>query len=600
MPARADQFGTVIRERLPVAASPPARDARARPDRYEERDLSRSRGRIPIALVAFGGYLLVSFCYFGVPVLTASGRPYVGSGLDPEIFIWAFAWWPHALLHGENPFYTHALWVPTGYNLAFTATAPGVAIMFAPVTLLVGAAAAYNIAAVALPALAAWTAYLLCRYLTGKVWPSLVGGYLFGFSSYMLGQEEGHLHMTSVFLLPLIALLVVRYVDGNLLERDIVVRLGLLLGLQCWFSLEVFATASVALATAVVVAGIVSPAIRPRLRSLVVAITGAYLIAAVLVSPLLYSIGSSYGTTSLNLPEDYSSDLLNTVIPTGLSLSGAHWATALVHFPTNDAEAGGYLGLPTLVILVLFARRRWRTPGGRFLLASVALALVASFGTAFYVGGHRVMWLPWTWLTYTVPFDNVLPVRLSLYVSLASSVIIAIWMASSRHRIAALLLPVLAVLAVVPMLGHGYWKTTPVRPRFFTTGLERSCLRPRESILAIPYNNHGDSMLWQAESNFRFRLAEGYVTVVWPQSYRSSPDVFPALQGGDRPPSGPPGKTVAFARSKGVSIILVSQQSDQAGWARYLATAIRPRRIGGVYLFPIRKSSVPAGCRATA
>lgn len=583
-----------------MAAPGHPQSLRDRHDRFAtrpvERDRPRVRDRTPIALAALGGYLLVSFCYFGLPVLTASGRPYVGSGLDPEIFIWAFAWWPHALLHGENPLYTHALWVPTGYNLAFTATAPGVAILFAPVTLLVGAAAAYNIAAVAMPALAAWTAYLLCRYLAGKVWPALVGGYLFGFSSYMLGQEEGHLHMTSVFLLPLIALLVVRYLDRTLVDRDIVLRLGFILAVQCWFSLEVFATASVALAAALVVAGIVSPAIRPRLRSLVVAITGAYLIAAVLVSPLLYSVGSSYGSTSLNLPEDYPSDLLNSVIPTAISLSSAHWATALVHFTANDAEAGGYLGLPTLLIVALFARRRWRTAGGRFLLASVALALVASYGTALYVGGHRVIWLPWTWLSYTVPFDNVLPARLSLYVSLACSVIVAIWMASSKHRTATMLLPGLAVLAIVPMVGHGYWKTTPVRPSFFTTGLYRSCLRQGESILAIPYNNHGDSMLWQAESNFRFRLAEGYVTVVWPQSYTNSQDVFPALQGNGRPPSGPPSKTISFARSKGVSIILVSERTDQAGWARYLSAAIRPRQIGDVYLFPLRKSSVPLQC----
>ena len=65
------------------------------------------------------------------------------------------------------------------------------------------------------PALAAFTAYLLCRHLTRSLWASLVGGYLFGFSSYMLGQEQGHLHMTAVFLLPLIALAVVRYVAGR-------------------------------------------------------------------------------------------------------------------------------------------------------------------------------------------------------------------------------------------------------------------------------------------------------------------------------------------------------------------------------------------------
>ena len=47
-------------------------------------------------------------------------------------------------------------------------------------------------------------------------WPSLAGGYLFGFSSYMLGQEEGHLHMTAVALLPLVALVLLRHLRGDL------------------------------------------------------------------------------------------------------------------------------------------------------------------------------------------------------------------------------------------------------------------------------------------------------------------------------------------------------------------------------------------------
>ena len=66
------------------------------------------------------------------------------------------------------------------------------------------------------PALSAFTAYLLCRHLTRSTWASLVGGYLFGFSSYMLGQEQGHLHLTSVFLVPLIALATIRYLQGEL------------------------------------------------------------------------------------------------------------------------------------------------------------------------------------------------------------------------------------------------------------------------------------------------------------------------------------------------------------------------------------------------
>ena len=49
----------------------------------------------------------------------------------------------------------------------------------------------FNVAELLVPAVSAFTAYLLCRHLTRSLWASLVGGYLFGFSSYMLGQEQG-------------------------------------------------------------------------------------------------------------------------------------------------------------------------------------------------------------------------------------------------------------------------------------------------------------------------------------------------------------------------------------------------------------------------
>ena len=63
------------------------------------------------------GYLLVAFVFLGLRPLVAGGHHYVGYTYDPQIFIWALAWWPHAILHGQNPFVTHAIWAPDGVNL---------------------------------------------------------------------------------------------------------------------------------------------------------------------------------------------------------------------------------------------------------------------------------------------------------------------------------------------------------------------------------------------------------------------------------------------------------------------------------------------------
>jgi hypothetical protein len=73
------------------------------------------------------------------------------------------------------------------------------------------------VAELAAPALAAWTAYLLCRHLVGSFLPALSGGFFFGFSPYLINEfGQGHPNLSLVFLVPLAAYLVVRLLDGSL------------------------------------------------------------------------------------------------------------------------------------------------------------------------------------------------------------------------------------------------------------------------------------------------------------------------------------------------------------------------------------------------
>ena len=166
-------------------------------------------------LAALLGYGVLGFLFLGLRLVVDPGGRYVGFSSDPKVFIWCFGWWPHAILSGQNPFISSAVWAPSGVNLMWAASVPGLALLFAPLTLLVGPVDSYNAASVLLPVLAAWTGFMLCRQLTRAMWPSLVGGHLFGFSSYVFAQE-GHPNISAVFLVPLIALVIVRYVEGQL------------------------------------------------------------------------------------------------------------------------------------------------------------------------------------------------------------------------------------------------------------------------------------------------------------------------------------------------------------------------------------------------
>ena len=159
----------------------------------------------------------MSLALFGVPCIRHLGSRIVASDpIDSSQFMWFFAWWPHALLHGLNPFVTHVMFVPEGFNLTWATGMPGPSLLLAPLTLAFGPAVTWNVIQLASPALSAWTAFLLCRHVTRRTAPSLVGGYIFGFSPYMLTHLTGGPYLALVPLLPVFVLLVLRRLEGSI------------------------------------------------------------------------------------------------------------------------------------------------------------------------------------------------------------------------------------------------------------------------------------------------------------------------------------------------------------------------------------------------
>ena len=484
--------------------------------------VARRRGTGGLVLV---GYTAIAFAYLGAPLLPHPGRDLIGSGRDPQIFVWAFAWWPHAILTWQNPFVSHAIYAPGGINLAWVTSVPGLAIVFAPVTLLFGPDLSYNLAQMLMPALSASTAYLLCRHLTRSTWAAIVGGYLFGFSSYMLGAELGHLHLTSVFLLPLIALAAIRYLEGEIDGRGVCWRLGVLFGLQFWISTEVCVSAAFVLVLALLLAYGLLPDTRERLRRMVRPLAGAAGLAALVSGPLLVYAVTGFQSGSIFQPSSADGDVMNILLPTRLvAAGGSTFAHTSAKFYSDLADQGLYLGLPTLAIVAWYAlgARRFGLP--RFLLAALALVILLVLGTGLYVEGHLRAWLPWRLLAGLPVFDNILPARLSVYAALAAAVIVALWTAGRRGWTARVL-PALAVASLVPAFWHYNFRLHPERWAFFTSAQYKGCIPKGDNVAIFPFGAWGNSTLWQAESDFWFRMPEGYLTPTPPAASMKDPTI---------------------------------------------------------------------------
>jgi hypothetical protein len=318
----------------------------------------------------------------------------------------------------------------------------------------------------------------------------------------------------------------------------------------------------------------------------------SYAAAALITSPFLAYALLHLQHGALHPVGEYPADLLNFVIPTHLTALGWGWTRSIAgNFRGNTSEQGAYLGLAWLAILAWFAWSFRRAAAARFLLAALVVGIVAELGIRLNVNGRDSITLPWRLLSTQPLFENILPVRISMFVALAASVCVA-WWASSRRapRAFRIVLPALAIATVVPSLWLNVWHERPSRPAFFTQGVYRTCLGPNDVVLMLPFPSKSDAMLWQAETGFAYRMANGYVG---PRAPKGVPDpgLVRSLQGRTVPTD--PQPLLAWARSQGVTTIVVAGEGARA-WVHLLSASEHPRRVGGVYLFELHGRRSPA------
>jgi hypothetical protein len=512
-------------------------------------------------------------------------------GTDASQFMWAMTWWPHALVSGMNPFVTHVMWVPDQVNLASATTTPGPALFAAPLTALAGPVVSYNVLMVLAPITGAWFAYRLCLYLTRAPAASILGGYLFGFSTYGLGQLEGHLQLVFTFAAPAAALLTLKRLDGVIGARRYLVLMAIVLVAQLLCGTEMLLTLTCMGVVALAAGWLFSAAqTRPRIIALLAPLAGAYAVLVVLCAPFLY-----YALTGPNVIGGtatlYPADALSFVIPPVITLAGGHrFAAVSGSFAGNFAENGTYLGIPLVLVVAAFAIKRWRTGAGKILLSVLAVAVAWALGETLHIDGHATIPLPWRAFAGLPLLHEVLPVRIGVYIALVSAVMAALWLATPGSRLLRWLLAAVAVAflipnanAVAPTTGANLFNESFDVPTFFSTNLYRRYLRPGEIVLPIPLGMTGPSLVWQARTDMYFRLASGGFEL--PADYASNPFVEQAL--GSRPVAAPEAALRSFIRERRVSAVVV--EANMAGaWPGVLARlGLRVLDTGGVLLYRI-------------
>ncbi len=577
-----------------AADATPAAVEGAQPRPTSGRMLRSARARpLMVPLATLLGYVLLSVLIFGRKALGDIDHSVVGFGASPAFygrdqgaFVWFLAWGAHAVFHLQNPFVTHEVYAPGGYNLTWAASILGPAVVLAPLTELWGPIVTYNVLAILAPAGAAWGAYLLCRELTARTSSAIAGGLLFGFGSYEAGVTINHLNLALVGLLPIAALLALRRGRGRISRGRFILALGVVLGLQLWTSTETFSYAVFFGGLAVVVGLITGDRTQRRvaLRTGWEAAAGVG-VALVLGFPYLWYALSTSSPLGKQNGANAGADLANFVEPT--RATWLHYGPA--HFVPHVPEDLAYLGPALLVVLLLFFFEGWKRRLVRFLAVFILVAAVLSLGGRLRLAGETTgVGLPWG--VVELPFiTHALPGRFVLYVSLACAVCIALWLDRSTLRPARWAAAAVVMLSLLPSLRADLWATPVDRPPLLSSPALAHYVPRGSTVLALPFGISGNSMYWQVQADFAFRLAGGYVGWALPSEYQHR-SIIRELHGS--PPRRELAKRLcAFIALTHTSVVMLRTHTRGDWQAILRPLRVRPTVRGGFAIYSVPGSA---------
>jgi hypothetical protein len=323
---------------------------------------------------------------------------------DQLQYVWDLWWVARQFTHFGNPWFTDHLAAPVGVQLGNDTLMPLLGVVMAPVTLVFGPSASYNLLAIVAPGLAAYAMYRAARlWLPSRV-GAIAAGAFFGLSGMLASQDWQHLHtaLGCVFL-PLTLEAAVRLRRGPAIHRGIL--LGLVVGASVLVDQET------AILAAILAVLILAPWLFRRrggpgaLRAVVVGAGTAVVIA----SPQLIAMaqaGAHAPAPTRNYVR-YAAELPSLFAPSPRLAQYGMTGLASAYRAHAPYEMLATFGVVLTLLAVLGLIVGWRRPGSKKLallwLGSAALAL----GPTLYVAGHEYVPLARMW--HGIPVSLVMP-----------------------------------------------------------------------------------------------------------------------------------------------------------------------------------------------
>jgi hypothetical protein len=555
---------------------------------------------------AFGAFLLflaTSILVFALPVMPHLASRCVASCLsDTALYAWSFDYMAHVVTAGFDPLHASVVWAPGGVNLAWVTTLTGPALLMTPFTNWIDPIFSVNVLMLLAPALAAWATYLVCVRVTQRFWPSVMGGFVLGFSTYLNQHMRAHLNLVLLFFLPLAVYLVVRRVQRDIAPWVFVLLLGIDLAAQFSVSTEIAATT--ALFGGIAMIGTFAfggRALRGPILRTTLLIGLSYMLAAVLLSPILLSAFHDPPPDVFRDPTLNSVDAWSIVVPpTTARFGGETFSSLSERFRGLPQDGTAYIGLGLLLVVVLFAIQRRKERSTWLLVGFLALTMILALGPTIFVGGEAIVTGPQALIGRLPLIQHALPERYPAYASLTLAVIVAMWLAGARRRepdaeaspprshgwryaLVTLGIAMLSINLAAEPHYHQLFAGPDSIPAFFTQGTYQDYLAPGDTILAVPAEA-GEELSWQSATDMTIHLARAYVGPVHPRGHAGAGLLETVSRPDAKVP--PAGALTYFLEQRAVDAVVV-QEPVAPLWAAVLTevTGVEPTSVDGVSIW---------------
>lgn len=418
---------------------------------------------------------LVGWCVLTWPLATRFTTDFFCDSQDGMTFAWIFWWFEHAIVHLRQwPLWTDLLHHPYGITLLAhhpmpVNSLPGVLLLqFMPLNQV------YNFFVVLAFVLSGWSAFLLCRRVSGNSLASLFGGWLFTFSAFHFAHARGHLNLVTMQWMPLFLLAWLSLLERPALWKALASAVALLLVLASdtyYFLYSVMAGSIMA----VWVLGrerrwqlFFHPPFRAPLLLFVVLMlaTAGWYVGAVLRQSRLDPYVPAH------VAREQSLDLLAPFVHSAQWKFGELTRPVWSRYVAQPAESSVHLGLSVIVLLGLglWWRKRPQSPPLGVWYVTGLFFFIMALGPRLQVAGRILDGLPLPYALAERLFPPLkmagTPVRMMAMVYLASAVIAAavltrLMQMSFHGKIAACALAGLMILEQWPVAQESTRPTVP-------------------------------------------------------------------------------------------------------------------------------------------